>query len=56
MPVKRAPFAATLAAFAILAVAAHARADVKEACVDASTQGQSLRDAGKLKDARDHFV
>jgi hypothetical protein len=30
--------------------------DAKRACVDASTEGQSLRDAGKLRQARDRFV
>jgi hypothetical protein len=29
---------------------------VKQACVDASSEGQTLRDAGKLRAARDRFV
>ncbi len=47
---------AALTAFAPLALANSARADVKQACVDASTEGQSLRDAGKLHQAHDKFV
>jgi hypothetical protein len=31
-------------------------ADVKKACVDASTEGQTSRDAGELLNARDQFV
>jgi hypothetical protein len=33
-----------------------ARADVKQACVNASSEGQALRDDGKLHEARDRFV
>src|SRR5205807_1214100 len=40
----------------LLAPSGARAADVKAACVAASTEGQSLRDAGKLKAARDQFV
>jgi hypothetical protein len=33
-----------------------ARADVKQACVQASTDGQALRDGEKLREARERFV
>jgi hypothetical protein len=50
---RSAPFAAFVA---VLAASAPALADVKQECVDASTEGQSLRDAAKLTQARDRFV
>jgi hypothetical protein len=45
-----------LAILAALASSTPAKADVKAACVAASTQGQALRDAAKLKGARDQFL
>jgi hypothetical protein len=48
-------FASLVAALAC-AVSAPAFADVKQACVEASTEGQALRDASKLQDARARFV
>ena len=56
---KRFSLVAPVALLALLSFAAWAhpaRADVKEACVNASTQGQSLRDAAKLIEARAQFV
>ncbi|MGO8998856.1 MAG: hypothetical protein ACLQVI_36490 [Polyangiaceae bacterium] len=50
---RSAPFAAFVA---VLAASAPALGDVKQECVDASTEGQSLRDAAKLTQARDRFV
>jgi hypothetical protein len=47
---------AALAALAVVLAGAPARADVKQECVDASTSGQSLRDAAKLHEARAEFV
>jgi hypothetical protein len=50
---------AAISAYCILLAlsAAHAaRADDKAACVAASEEGQSLRDQGRLKDARDKFA
>jgi hypothetical protein len=48
------PAALSLAALTL--ASPRARADVKQACVDASTSGQSLRDAAKLTEARAQFV
>ena len=50
---RSAPFAAFVA---VLAASAPALGDVKQECVDAWTEGQSLRDAAKLTQARDRFV
>jgi hypothetical protein len=46
-----------VAAFAALALCAgSARADERKACVDAADKGQTLRDQGKLVEARESFV
>jgi hypothetical protein len=59
MPLKtaHARLAFLLPLAAILAATPTARADgIKQACVDASSEGQALRDASKLRRARDRFV
>jgi hypothetical protein len=56
MPLKRIRPVAVAVAVAALLWHAPARADVKQACVDASTEGQALRDAAKLQEARNRFV
>jgi hypothetical protein len=45
-----------LASLAVLACAFPARADERRACVDAADSGQTLRDQGKLVEARESFV
>jgi hypothetical protein len=47
---------ACLAALLAGAAPAQADGDVKQACVQASTDGQSLRDTGKLREAREKLV
>ena len=55
-PARSLHIVAVVAAISSVTFAANADGDVKQACVDASTEGQSLRDAGKLRQARDRFV
>jgi hypothetical protein len=55
-PARSFRFVAAVAAISSVTFAAHADGDVKQACVDASTEGQSLRDSGKLRQAHDRFV
>jgi hypothetical protein len=52
MPLKRTSLLSLVSLATFAAWTPPARADVKQACVDSSTQGQSLRDAGKLTAAR----
>jgi hypothetical protein len=59
MPLKPARSFRIVLAFAASSsptIAFSAHADDKQACVDASTEGQSLRDAHKLHDAHDRFT
>jgi hypothetical protein len=56
MPLRTSGPVALAALVSFSAFAHPARADVKQACVDASTTGQSLRDASKLYEAREQFV
>jgi hypothetical protein len=55
VPLPGTAFALLVAALTCT-VSAPAFADVKQACVEASTEGQALRDATKLQEARTRFV